>query len=191
MHDPQRTLESLRALRRERGDTSPFATHTDFLRWADQAAPLLAFEPELAEAFKGSASAATTVRTWKPDKYVPAINNALGTVNRAITLLENMRPTAAELNEQPTPAGPPKAAEPKVTLKWLLEHATWQVYTSLLGALAVAFGLGRELGKLETQIQTSNLSKPAPTTTTPTNTMNSSKEPTKLEVKSHIASAPK
>jgi hypothetical protein len=191
MHDPQRTLESLKALRHERGDTSPFATHTEFLRWADQAAPLLAFEPELAEAFKSSASAATTVRTWKPEKYVPAINNAIGTVNRAITLLEHVQPTTAAAEELKAPAEVPNATEPKVTLKWLFEHATWQVYTSLLGALAVAFGLGRELGKLETQIQTSSLSKPAPTTTTPTDTMNNSKEPTKLEVKSHIASAPK
>ena len=75
MHDPQRTLESLKALRRERGDTSPFSTHTEFLRWADQAAALLDFNPELAESFKSSVRAATTVRTWKPEKYVPAIKD--------------------------------------------------------------------------------------------------------------------
>ena len=190
MHDPQRTLESLKTLRHERGDTSPFATHTDFLRWADQAAPLLAFDTELADAFKGSASAATTVKTWKPEKYVPAINNAIGAVNRAITLLEHARPPTIA-SDEPASSESTKATEPKFTLKWLFAHATWQVYTSLLGALAVTFGLGRELGKLETQIQSSSFSNPAPTTTTPTKTINSSKEPTKPEIRSHIASSPK
>lgn len=63
MHDQQRALESLKFLRHERGEVSPFATHTDFLRWADQAGPLLIFNAGLTEEFERSISAATTVRT--------------------------------------------------------------------------------------------------------------------------------
>ena len=141
MHDPQRTLESLKSLRHERGDTSPFATHTDFLRWADRAAPLLTFNPGLAEEFKNSASAATTVRTWKPEKYVPAIDNAIGAVNRAITLLEHAAaPAPAHVSPSPTPTilGTPE----KVTIRWLYEHVPFSLVGGGLGVLATAFLLG-------------------------------------------------
>ena len=197
MHDPARTLESLKALRHDRGDRSPFSNHNEFLKWVDRASPLLAFNQALAEEFNNSSSAATTVRTWRPEKYIPAINNAIGAVNRAIILLEHTAlPATASTNE--TQIYAPIQSElksnqvyPKVTLKWLFEHATWPVYATFLGAVAVAFGAGREVGKFEVQIQSSSLSKPTPTTMTPTNTMKSSNELVKPEIRSHISSSPK
>ena len=197
MHDTARTLESLKALRRDRGDHSPFSNHTAFLKWVDEAAPLLAFNQALAEEFNNSTQAATIVRTWRPEKYVPAINDAIGAVNRAITLLEHTAPpSAASTNEiensDPMQFGAQsKQVDPKVTLKWLFEHASWSVYTTFLGVVVVAFGIGREIGKFETQIQSNSLSKPAPTTITPTNTIKSNNELVRPEIKSHIASSPK
>lgn len=190
MHDPSLTLASLRTLRRERGSSSPFSNHTEFLQWADQILPLLEFDEKLAVEFKHLVEAATTVETWRPEKYVPNINNAVGCVARAIALLEHADKTPVPLPAASSEASPP-AADAKVTMKWLFEHATWPVYATFLGSLAVSFGIGREVGKFETQIQSSSLSKPAPITTTPTNTMNSSSEPMKPEVKSHTASSPK
>ena len=151
MYDPQRTLESLKALRHERGDTSPFATHTDFLRWADQASPLLEFTPELAEAFKSSVSAAITVRTWKPEKYVPAINNAFGSVNRAITLLEHQLPQATVQVESIQPHAPaPIEAPSKDTIKWLYEHVSLSLVGGGVSLLVTSFLLG--LAFSETQL---------------------------------------
>jgi hypothetical protein len=190
MHDLPRMLKSLKALRRERGNSSPFGSHTEFLRWSDEVLPLLEFEDKLAAEFKHLVDAATSVETWRPQRYAPNINNAVGCVTRAITLLEHADKTPVPLPTASSEASP-LTADAKVTLKWLFEHATWPVYATFLGSLAVSFGIGREVGKFETQIQSSSLSKPAPITTTPTNTINNSSEPMKPEVKSHTASSPK
>ena len=188
---PPSVLVALKEIRYERGDRSPFRDHSDFLRWTDKAEPLLGFNDSLLAEFRDSVRAAKLVIGWKQDKYDGAVNSAIGAVNRAITILEHEEPPATAPAIVEAEAEAPKAVEPKVTLKWMFEHATWPVYATLLGAVAVAFGFGREVGKLETQIQSNSFSKPAPMTTTPTSTTNSSKEPTKLDVKSHIASAPK
>ena len=171
MHDPQRTLESLKSLRHERGGASPFATHTDFLRWADQAAPLLAFNPEMAEEFNSSASAATTVRTWKPEKYVPAINNAIGAVNRAITLLEHAAaPAHAHVSTISTPMI--LVAPDKVTIKWLYEHVPFSLVGGGVGVLAAAFLFGlafsgtRLYALIKNKIAAPSISSASPTANT-------------------------
>ena len=169
MHDPQRTLESLKSLRRERADRSPFASHTDFLRWSDQAAPLLEFNQELAESFKGSTRAATTVQTWRPEKYVPAINNAIGAVNKAITLLEHQSSLDSERKMQLNPPQNIPAPE-KLTLKWLYENAPWSFYVWLLGVVSVSFALGFSASEIWTKINNANLSSAAPVTMNPTAT---------------------
>ena len=141
MHDQQRTLQSLKFLSHERGEVSPFATHTDFLRWADQAGPLLVFNAGLTEEFERSTSAATTVKTWKPEKYVLAINNAIGAVNRAITLLEHTR-APANTHGSSSPARSALVAPDKVTLKWLYENVPLTFVGGGLGMLGAVFLLG-------------------------------------------------
>jgi len=174
MHDPQRTLQSLIALRYERTDYSPFKTHTEFLQWADKAGPLLQFNGELAQQFLGSVHAATAVRTWKPEKYISAINNAIGSVNQAITQLEHQTTevaTSAEANAviDGSPLGGHAPPPPdKLTLKWLYEHAPWSFYVRLFGVVAVAFGLGFSASESLTTMKSANLSVAAPTTTKPT-----------------------
>ena len=167
MHDPQRTLESLKALRRERGDTSSFSTHTEFLRWTDDAAALMAFNPELAASFKNSTRAATTVREWEPEKYIPAINNAIGTVNKGITLLEHQLLAEAAPGVQLAPPTNMTAPE-KLTLKWLYEHAPWSFYVWFFGVAAASFALGFSTSKALTRINNENLRIAAPTTMKPT-----------------------
>ena len=151
MHDLSRMLESLKALRLERSNSSPFGTHTEFLRWSDQVLPLLAFDEKLAAEFKHLVEAATAVESWRPERYVPNINNAVGCVTRAIALLEHaFAPIPAHNAPPPTPAPPSLSAPDKVTVKWLYEHVPLRLVSGGLGMLAAAFALG--IAFSETQI---------------------------------------
>lgn len=173
MHDRLRTLASLRALRHERSEGSPFADHTAFLRWADEVGPLLGFSEEIAKDFQASVEAATTVRTWRPEKYVPNVNNAIGAVNRGIALLEH-QPTDNSARRDVKPELPTIAAPAKLTLKWLYEYAPWSFYAWLGGALAAAFALGYSSSEILTkrsrpdQNLVSQSAKPGNQTATPT-----------------------
>lgn len=169
MHDLPRTLESLKALRRERGDSSPFGSHTAFLRWSDQVLPLLAFDEKLAAEFKQLVEAATAVEDWRPERYAPNVNNAVGCVTRAIALLElASAPATAHNASVPAPTPPPLGAPEKVTVKWLYEHAPWSFYVWFFGALAGAFAAGFSASELLTTMKNTNLSAAAPTTIRPT-----------------------
>jgi hypothetical protein len=189
------TLAELKAIRHERGDRSPFKDQTEFLRWADKVEPLLAFDVGVSDEFRGNVRSVKMLVGWRvAGKYDGAVSEAIGTVNKAIALLELTLKAAAD-SLSPSARGPasvvPLPPPESVTLKWLFAHATWSVYAMFLGSLAVSFGIGRELGKLETQIQSSSLSKPALTNAQPTSSVNSGSELTKPEAKSNSASTPK
>lgn len=148
MHDQPRMLESLKALRRERATSSPFGSHIEFLRWSDQVLPLLAFDKKLAAAFKHLVEAATIVETWRPERYAPNVNSAVGCVARGIAALEHA--AAAQAAAAPSLPTPALAAPNKVTIKWLYEHVPLPLVGGGMALLAAAFGLG--LAFSETQM---------------------------------------
>ena len=80
-------LAGLKAIRRQRGQS--FKSHAEFLTWSDSAEPLLAFNPELAKEFKDCVRSAKLLIGYQDgSKYTGATNEAIGTVNKAITLFE-------------------------------------------------------------------------------------------------------
>ena len=187
-------LAELQKLRRERSEASPFASHDEFLRWTDQVEPLLQFQPSFLASFLHSVNAAKMVHGSRHQNF-RGVNEAVATVNKAIAHLElelkspPAPPVVVATQARTTPAAD-VPAQPKVTLKWVYEHASWTVYATFLGAVVASFAAGREVGKLETHIQSSTLSKPAPMTIAPTPATTSNSELIKPTAKLHIASSP-
>ena len=153
-------LAELKKLQHQRSDVSPFASHVEFLQWADNVSPRLSFDATLKSRFKRHVD---TAKFKHNSGYSPIeqINEAIGTLNQAILSLETPEPIISKQ----TTLEPPQ----KVTLMWLYQHAPISFYVSLFGAVVLAFGLGRELGKFEPKIQSSNLSSAAPITIVPIN----------------------
>jgi hypothetical protein len=135
-------LAELKTIRYERGTRSPFKDHTEFLRWSDKAEPLLAFHPGFTEEFKGSVHSAKNLLGWKEEKYDGAINNAIGVVNKAITLLETQVVALEPAALAPEVQSRPLAAPDRVTLKWLYEHVPFPLAAGAVGTLVAAFLLG-------------------------------------------------
>lgn len=170
---PPSVLVALQAICHERSDRSPFRDHTDFLRWADKAEPLLSFNDVRLQEFKSSVHAAKMVFGWKEDKYDGAVNGAIGAVNQAIIELEHQQLSVAPLptsDRGPQEPPTPKAVLPpeKLTIKWLYEHAPWSFYAWFFGALAVSFAAGFSASQIMTSIKTTNFSNAAPNTATST-----------------------
>ena len=82
-------IERVRKLQRQRGEVSPFASHTEFLAWSDEVIPLLSFNTSLQSQFRSAVSAANINRSLDvPDGADANINRAIGLLNQAITSLE-------------------------------------------------------------------------------------------------------
>jgi hypothetical protein len=82
-------LAKLKPLQRQRGDVSPFATHTEFQTWSDNALPLLAFNPVLQSQLKSAVRAAyINLGQELPKGVLSNINRAIGIVNQAVISLE-------------------------------------------------------------------------------------------------------
>jgi len=159
-------LVELKRLRRERGETSPFQNHTAFLKWADEVEAHLHFHPAFLQSFKHSVHAAKMVHGSRLDN-TRGVNEAIGTVNKAITLLETQE--AADLEAKKlSPVATAISYPPKLTLKWLYEHAPWSFYVWLFGALSASFGVGFAISTATTKIISRPFSSAAPMTTDPT-----------------------
>jgi hypothetical protein len=164
---PPSVLAALKEVQHERGDRSPFKDHTHFLRWVDQAEPLLGFNQALLEEFQSTVRAATLMIGWKQDKYDGAVNSVIGAVNRAIIELEHQEPVPAPTPSAPQTEHSAPAAPERLTLKWLYEHAPWSFYAWFFGSLAAAFAAGLSASEALTTMKSMNLSNQAPTTTRP------------------------
>ena len=181
-------LAELKTIRHERGANSPFKDHTDFLRWSDKAEPLLAFHPGFTEEFKGSVNAAKNLLGWEESKYVGAINNAIGVVNKAITLLETQSVSLEAVALAPEVQPRPLAAPDKITIKWLYEHVPLPFVVGGVGALAAAFAIGLTFSETQMYALIKNtIAKPS-TSSASTAAKTIDSQPKNV---SRIASAPK
>jgi len=133
-------LSELKKLQRERGDASPFHSHLEFLKWAYEVAPRLAFDQKLEAAFKMARNSAESHRALNisPDE---SINDAIGLVNQAVIALQQKQLELAR-NESTKSKPTPLLLPEKMTLKWIWEHAPTQFYGYCLAGLSAAFGLG-------------------------------------------------
>jgi hypothetical protein len=130
-------LAELRNLAHERGYESPFASQVEFEKWADQVAPRLQFDLNLAARF---VYAAKHVRSNYASGYDPlgSTNEAVGLLNQAILLLEQRARASPTSSEATASKQPPPSLElpPKITLKWLYGNAPLSLYV-WLGSLVV------------------------------------------------------
>ena len=161
-------LESLRSLQHQRGDLSPFKTHTDFLIWVDKVTPLLSFNTKLQNSFASSAGL-VDIRTNMPGvQYdVAGVNSCIGVLNQAIAAYE-LQNIDSLVERVKSDAIPNKLTWPTTfTLKWWFEHAPLSAYVSLFGALAASFGSGIWFNDFRTKIQSKPLSVSPPITDAP------------------------
>lgn len=83
---PDLLIERLRKHQRQRGDVSPFASHTEFLAWSDSVLPLLSFNSVLQNEFKSAVRASNI--NISAEGRLSNVNRAIGVVNQAIVSLE-------------------------------------------------------------------------------------------------------
>ena len=140
------TLAELRELQFERGSGSPFKDFIELQKWADRVIPRLIFDAQLQSKFKNSIAHAELHRAMSasPDE---AINEAIGVLNQAITVLENKVRFSIMALEIPLPGLselPSNTIDlpPKITIKWLYEHAPISFYFWLAGIIMSCFAAG-------------------------------------------------
>lgn len=139
-------LTELKKLQHERSDSSPFKSHIEFLKWADQVAALLYFDDKQKNAFKRRVSSACASQSLGSSAdAISSINQAIGIVNEVITSLEIKN----QLSQPPTPSDHQQENRPthlefpaKITLKWIYEHTPYSFYSWLFGLLFAAFSAG-------------------------------------------------
>jgi hypothetical protein len=143
MQRTRSTLAQLRAIRQDRGSRSPFQDHTAFLCWTDEAAPLLSFNAALAQEFAGNVHSAKMLFGWKEKegRYDGAVSEAIGTVNKAIALLEAQIASATE-SPGVTAITPPLVAPERVTIRWLVDHVPVPSLGGGVALLISTFGAG-------------------------------------------------
>jgi serine/threonine-protein kinase len=82
-----RLVDKLEKFKRERTNGLPFETLIDFEKWADSVSPLLSFDSKYSHEFDRSVTAATvTYRMKNPVDSATNMNNAIGILNKAITV---------------------------------------------------------------------------------------------------------
>ncbi|WP_138922550.1 hypothetical protein [Hylemonella gracilis] len=133
-------LEALKKLQLERGGSSPFPSHTEFLRWSDQVAPLLSFDSTIQSEFKQTVRTAdVSSKLGSPNDATGSINRAIGLLNQAVVTLElSVTQQVATSNAIAPKSGDPELPN-KLTIKWLYEHTPVSFYAWLLGLLLAAF----------------------------------------------------
>ena len=187
MQSAAHILAELKAIRQARSNVSPFKNHTEFLRWADKAQSLLAFNPQLAADFKGSVDAATAVEKWRPERYPVAVNGAIGSVNEAITLLE-IQIASTPNTPAPEPRTSSLAPPEKVTIRWLIDHVPFFLVVGGAALLVSTFGLGVAFSETHLYALLKSTVASASTTAISKAAYPTEIQPSKLP---HIASAPK
>ena len=100
-------LAELKQLQRQRGDSSPFTSHVEFLAWTDTVSGLLSTNPALQKKFHFIVeNAKFHINT--NSSPINAINEAIGVLNQAITAKENkvvsLPKVVTILNPIPNPA---------------------------------------------------------------------------------------
>lgn len=84
-------MEKLKPLQVERSDKTPFSSHVEFQKWADQVSPLLSFDSNLKSSFDKYVQIASVNHGLYGEKYsYEGLNLAIGILNQAIGLLEIM-----------------------------------------------------------------------------------------------------
>lgn len=185
-------LAKLRPLQYQRSDTSPFATHNDFLVWSDSVLPLLSFNQALKKRFQMAVSAANSNRSmYGEGGAIPNINSAIGILNQAVTTLET--PMAKEPK--------PLEATEKITLHWLYKNAHVNLYLWFFGLLGVAvsggFWIGNQYASITAAHQSQSLSTvtsaappKAPANAVPTTIENVKKKEASAQARSNVAGTP-
>ena len=102
---PPTQLQQLKELQRQRSERTPFKTHNEFLIWSDSVAPLISFDMSLKRAFQNHVSTANMLNNMQGVDYpTQAVNEAIGILNQAITLLEQKYNSTAEVMPKPNSA---------------------------------------------------------------------------------------
>jgi len=149
-------LTELKKLQHSRSDSSPFAGIVEFNSWADKVIPLLEFDKNLQNHFRGMVLATNSAIRFKSAKQeLENINNLIGIVNQAVISLEYLAHKATIIL--------PLEVTEKMTLKWIWAHAHWSLYPLCLAALSGMFALGYNLSSIVASSQQSPLSTITPT----------------------------
>ena len=161
-------LENLKSLQHQRGEVSPFKTHTDFLVWVDKVTPLLAFNIKLHDSFSSSARF-VDIRTKMPgvEYDVAGVNDCIGTLNQAIAAYEIQNSASLDSKAKGETIQRELTWPATFTLKWWFEHAPVSSYFSLFSALAASFFAGVWFNDFRTTIQSKPLSVNPPITLAP------------------------
>ena len=145
------TLAELRELQFERSKGSPFKDFIELQKWADRVIPRLVFDAQLQSKFKNSLAHAELHQAMSasPDD---AINEAIGVLNQAITVLENKVRFSAKATETPSSVVSAVSLNTvdlpqKITIKWLYEHAPISFYFWLAGVIMSSFAAGVFVGQ--------------------------------------------
>lgn len=134
-------LHALKKLQYERSDISPFPTHIDFLKWADQVLPLLSYDEKLKIKFKRHVASAHLSNSLRTGDTTANINSAIGLLNQVVSGLEMHQKQPQLVTEL---LSKPKSLElpQKMTVKWLYEHVPLPFYVWFFGLVIAAFTSG-------------------------------------------------
>lgn len=134
-------LAELKKLQYQRSDSSPFASHVEFMQWSDKVAPRLSFDAKLQTAFKHHIGIAKFIHNG-PYSNVDQVNEAIGILNQAVLTLENLLTIAAQASTSVAIEAPVKQ-KPSTRLKAWWSEWGWSVaiVTAVLGLVAAVLKL--------------------------------------------------
>jgi len=116
---PPTLLRKLKELQHPRADRSPFATHRDFMTWADAVGPLLSFNEQLRTDFRAAVSEVEALNAkYGLEEPVRSVNNALGILNQAISFVEHGAPGLGKVDSIPASAPQPTASSTNHMRNW-------------------------------------------------------------------------
>jgi hypothetical protein len=133
-------LPELKKYQYKRSEVSPFETHNDFLKWADDVAPILSFNDKIHANFKQRRLSADSTNILSPRDYPRNVNACIGIVNEAVQTLEfcsNQQPEKKDHYKEQA-AHP----DPKVTMKWLWENVPASYIWGFFLLLFFVFSVG-------------------------------------------------
>ncbi|GAA5160459.1 hypothetical protein [Viridibacterium curvum] len=104
-------LAELKKLQYQRSESSPFASHIEYMQWADKVTGLLSYDEKIANRFRYYVRAAD-FNSRGHYSNLDQVNETIGVLNQAIAALENKPSLISEVVSIQNPTANPSDNEP-------------------------------------------------------------------------------